>query len=176
MAFAGMLFAVYPFLASMKLSEKAKNNSWRVYDLSDMKPGQLRKLGQAWAYRRTASDFESYDKLKTIYQDPDMAESEQPDTAMNQWRSPDKDFLVFLPWAPVRGCAVIFVEPGTETYEYYEDGQLIAPHAHFREMCEWRIFDTTGRLLARGQWPPENNLTIPEMKWESSRRVQIFGG
>jgi len=169
----GLLVATVPFIGSLGISAKTANEARVVYDVSDIEPGQLKMFDMLWVYRRTEKDIERVDELAHLLDDPDSKRSQQPGTLKNKWRSENKDFFIFFPRAPRRACAIEFVAPNQREYKYYEDGKAIQSYPHFVETCELRIFDLSGRLLAREGWPPEFNLTIPETEWISDSKVVI---
>ena len=155
---------------------KAENAAQVIYDLLDIKPGEVKELGRSWIYRRTAKDIEYIDRIVLLTDDPHSVKSEQPDTVLNKWRSQNDNFFIFLPYAPVRGCPIEFIPANSVSYQDYEDGKAIQKYNHFRDSCEWRLFDTSGRILSRKNWPLEKNLIVPEVKWLSNTRIIIFKG
>lgn len=173
LATIAVIGGAFPFGSSLLPSEKAKAEA--QYDLSDIQPGELRSVASFMVYRRTPEDFASYEVSRKFYVNGGMERSKQPASANNELRSDRREFFIFLQGAPVRGCYVALVTEPVETTAataaYAPDVVALNGFPHFREPCEGRIFDTTGRLLDRKGYPPEENLSVPALRWVSEMVV-----
>lgn len=177
MILIGLVLILIPFVFSWGISEKAKNNSSFMYDLSDMNPGELRELSYVWVYRRTTTDKESNDRHLSSMVDPESNESRQPLDSKNKWRSANPDFFVFFPHAPVRGCEIEFRKSIDKPYNDWMQSDFIHHYPHFYGRCEGRLWDTSGRLIKRENFPYEKNLIVPKIVWRSHTKMVVnLGG
>ena len=169
--------AVFPFVASLGVTEKAKNEAWGKFDLSDMRPGETRAIGRAAAYRRAEADKKSIDAFEALLFDPNSDQSAQPANAKNKWRSSNPDFFIYLPWAPKRLCGIEFIEPLRKIHPApsFPEFVVLKSMPHFVEPCNARFFDQSGRVLSRSGWPEEGNLIVPDTVWVSDKEVLVFG-
>ncbi|MFK8028475.1 MAG: hypothetical protein AB8C40_10495 [Gammaproteobacteria bacterium] len=171
----GLGFTGYAFLSTLSVTDKQKNSAWAACDLSSMLPGTIKECGYGYVYKRTDQDKKLINKFVHLLADPDQKESVQPDNAKNIWRSANKDYFVFYPWSPHRGCGVFFnnavsnIQPNLGIPE----DEAIKSLPYFKENCESRIWDMSGRLYNRKQYPPEYNLTVPKVEWYSDSKVYV---
>lgn len=172
----GLSFAAVPFLRSLSMNAKQENEAWGACDVSDLLPGGLKKCAWAMVYRRTALDKSSIERFGYLLADPASKESEQPESARNEWRSDSKEFFIFKPWAPVRACGVSLKSP-TQSHAWKPpEKEAINSLPYFTEPCEGRTWDTSGRLYQRIGYPPEKNLIVPKVRWVTESKVLIYGG
>ena len=177
MTIVGGIFLSLPFFHSLSMNAKQENDAWgAVCDLSDLAPGAMKKCGWAMVYRRTPLDKKSIARFEHLLADPNSSDSQQPESARNQWRSENKDFFVFNSRAPVRGCVVALKEP-EKSFEWGpQEKEALLTLPYFTENCEGRTWDTSGRLYMRTDNPPEKNLIVPKVRWVSESSVLIYGG
>ncbi|WP_444936611.1 hypothetical protein ACJJIW_02235 [Microbulbifer sp. JMSA004] len=174
--FLGTVFYGMPFFLSFGINNRAENDSTYAFDLSDMKKGEYREYGYFSVYRRTDRDKLLINEYLGSLQDPSSLGSSQPEGSDNVWRSGSENFFVFYPYAPNRGCSVDFVEPNHEPYGEWMNASHIHKFAHFVDLCEGRIWDTSGRILKKPYSLPEVNLTVPKTKWYTSAEVVVVLG
>lgn len=170
---AGAGFVLVLLLHSLGISAKTENDSWSEYDLVGIRPGELRKLDWAWVYRRTDQDKKNVRAFIARMEDPLSLHSRQPENARNEWRSGSPEFFIFLPFAPIRGCGVKFMPPGELDYADIPEADIVKLAPYFSEPCEGRVFDTSGRLFRRQNYPPENNLIVPDTQWVTKTKVLV---
>ena len=162
-----------PFFASFGVTPRAENDKLGTYDFSTMSQGELKKFDYFWVYRRTESDKSNVDRYRLHLADPDSKLSRQPPSAANTWRSENPDFFVFFPWAPIRSCSVVFIESGSRVVPSVPEASIVSRAPHFYEACEGRTFDVSGRLFHRPNYPQEQNLTVPDVKWFSKTQALV---
>lgn len=172
----GIVFFSVPFLRSLSITARQESDAWGACDVSSLAPGAVKKCGSAMVYRRTSRDKSSIRQFEYLLADAYSKGSKQPESARNQWRSESQDFFVYKAWAPVRGCGVELKAPGPpQGWEPVEKAAILAL-PYFTEPCEGRIWDTSGRLYRRPNYPEEKNLTVPKVRWVSDSKVLIYGG
>ena len=80
------------------------------------------------------------------------------------------------------GFQVRFFRQGKEYNRYFSfktwggEKEALEALPYFTELCGGRTWDMSGRLYQRGGHPPEENLTVPNVKWISDTRVLVYGG
>jgi hypothetical protein len=174
-AFVGIVLSAIPFLKSLSVSEARENAAWATCDVSRLGKGELLTCGYAMIYHRTEKDKSLISKFTYLLEDPMSTNSKQPDVAKNNWRSEKENFFIFRPWAPIRRCSIEF----HKEYAFWWDAPeniALEELPYFTELCEGRTWDMSGRLYKRGAYPPEENLTVPNVKWISETRVLIYAG
>ena len=176
MTMMGVIFLSIPFLLSLSINVKQENDAWGVCDVSDLAPGAMKRCGWALVYHRTSLDKNSIARFKHLLADPDSSESQQPESARNQWRSENKDFFVFRSWAPVRGCGIELKAPEKSLEWNPQEKEALLALPYFTEHCEGRAWDTSGRLYMRTYNPPEKNLIVPKVRWVTEFGVLVYGG
>ena len=175
-AAAGIVFLSIPFISSLSMTAKQENDTWGACDVSNLAPGAVKKCGWAMVYRRTPLDKSAIRQFEYLLADAHSNGSKQPESARNQWRSESQDFFVFKAWAPVRGCAVELKNPGVPLGSKSVEKAAILTLPYFTEPCEGRTWDTSGRLYRRSNYPMENYLIVPKVRWVSEFKVLIYGG
>lgn len=175
LALLGIGISAIPFINSLSINPKQKNEAWGSCDVSELKKGSTKQCGWAVVYRRTDKDISSIDKYTSLLTDPNSKQSEQPASAQNRWRSENKEYFVFKPWAPVRKCVVKLVD--SKFYYGWEppENEALIELPFLTEPCEGRTWDTSGRLYYREGYPPERNLIVPKVQWVSPTKVLIHG-
>ena len=171
-----LAIAVLPFIESMSVNAKQENDAWGACNVADLVPGDVKRCGRFSIYRRTPKDRSVVQEYIHLLADPGSAESEQSDTAKNEWRSENPEYFVFLPWAPERGCGVQLVTTGPGFLWDVPEAAALKELPFFTEPCEARAWDTSGRLYHRRGYPPERNLTVPKVRWMSDSEVLVYGG
>ena len=175
-ALIGLVMASVPFVYSLSPGEKAKNDAWVKCDISDLLEGEIKQCGYANVYRRTEQDKQLVSKYVSLLEDPGYINSDQPLDSENKWRSSNKDYFVYLPWAPIRTCQVQLMERGS--FKGWEPPEIEAINntPYYFERCEGRAWDLSGRLYRREGFPPEKNLIVPKVKWASKSLMFIYRG
>lgn len=176
MLIIGLVLIAVPFIQSLSVNPKQENAAWGSCDLSDLPKGGLKKCGWVFVYRRTDTDILSINRFAALLADPGSKESEQPLSATNQWRSENKEFFIFKPWAPNRGCEVKLINPRPDFAWERPENEALMELPFFAEQCDGRTWDTSGRLYYREGWPSERNLSVPRVRWVSPEKVLIRGG
>jgi hypothetical protein len=174
-AFIGAVMTAIPFIKSLSVSEARESAAWATCDVSKLDKGEVLTCGYAMIYHRTEEDKLSISKYTHLLEDPLSKKSKQPDRAINKWRSENENYFIFRPWAPIRRCSIEF----HKEYEFWweaPENKALKALPYFTELCEGRTWDMSGRLYQRGGHPPEENLTVPNVKWISDTRVLVYGG
>ena len=172
----GVIFLSVPFFHSLSMNAKQENDAWGACDVSNLAPGAMKKCSWAMVYHRTSLDKNSISRFKHLLADRDSSESQQPESARNQWRSENPDFFVFKPWAPIRECGVELKDAEKSLEWGPEEKEALLTLPYFTEPCEGRAWDTSGRLYLRPGYPPEKNLIVPKVRWVSESSVLVYGG
>ena len=167
---AGAIFAATPFISSMQPSEKAQAAGAPVeVDISKLEPGQLIRVRwrgkPVWVVQRTQESLSSLPKLEPKLRDPKSEESEQPESAKNEYRSSKPEILVALGVCTHLGCAPTYrpeVAPADLGPEWL--GGFFCP-------CHGSSFDLAGRVY-KGV-PAPRNLDIPPHQYLSDTRLLI---
>ena len=167
---AGAIFAATPFISSMQPSEKAQAAGAPVeVDISKLEPGQLIRVRwrgkPVWVVQRTQESLSSLPKLEPKLRDPKSEESEQPESAKNEYRSSKPEILVALGVCTHLGCAPSYrpeVAPADLGPEWL--GGFFCP-------CHGSSFDLAGRVY-KGV-PAPRNLDIPPHQYLSDTRLLI---
>ena len=167
---AGAIFAATPFISSMQPSEKAQAAGAPVeVDISKLEPGQLIRVRwrgkPVWVVQRTQESLSSLPKLEPKLRDPKSEQSEQPESAKNEYRSSKPEILVALGVCTHLGCAPTYrpeVAPADLGPEWL--GGFFCP-------CHGSSFDLAGRVY-KGV-PAPRNLDIPPHQYLSDTRLLI---
>lgn len=175
MAIIGLLLLLMPFLSSLNINPKQENNAWAACNVSEIQKGSLKKCGWSVVYRRTDKDIESVDKFITLLADPNSEQSKQPLSAQNKWRSEDKEYFIFKPYAPKRHCGVKLINSKNHYRWEPPEHAALVELPYFTEPCEGRTWDMSGRLYHREGYPQERNLIVPKVNWVSQTKVLIYG-
>jgi len=169
----GLAAIAYPFLSSFSTGPKQENDAWLTCDISTLDAGNKMRCGHAMIYKRTKQDFATISKYEALLADARSENSHQPEEATNIWRSERPDYFIFMPWAPVKGCAVTLVRGKTHLNFPVSEKAALDALPYLTEPCENRTWDMSGRLYAREGYPPEQNLFVPTVKWQSGSLVHI---
>lgn len=175
LAAIGLAISAIPFIQSMSVTAARENAAWATCDVSDLPQGKARVCGYAMVYRRTEKDKTSVSKFIHLLSDPESLHSEQPETAKNIWRSENSEFFVFYPWAPVRRCVVELISSGPMNGWEVPETEALSELPYFRELCEGRAWDTSGRLYFREDYPLEHNLIVPKVRWVDASKLLVYG-
>ncbi len=172
-AAAGVVGAAVPFLASWSPSAKARAAGAPIeIDISKLKPGEMLGPIPAWrgkpvfvVYR----DAAAIERLKTQTEDladPDSEEPEQqPDYAVNAWRSRRPEIGVLLGLCTHLGCSPKYhgeIKP--ESFDANWQGGFFCP-------CHGSKFDLAGRVVK--DVPAPTNLEVPPYYFETDNLVVI---
>jgi ubiquinol-cytochrome c reductase iron-sulfur subunit len=156
LAFAGV---AYVFISAIMSGDGEVRSvpSLRV-DISQLQPGQVQFL--TWegrpvlVYRRSNADIVQLRTVDERLADPDSGSSEQPEFAINDWRSQNPDYFVAIALGTGQGCTVEFMPPDNETF------QGTAWQGGFRDSCGKDRYDLAGRVYDN-QYAGEN-LNVPQ--------------
>ena len=169
-AAAGAVGAAWPFVSYWSPSEKAKALGAPVkIDISKLGPGEMLSPIVAWrgkpvfVVHRDPDTLASLETDTGMLADPnsEMAE-QQPDFAVNAWRSKRPEYGIFLGICTHLGCSPKYVV--TENFEDSGQGGFFCP-------CHGSKFDMAGRVV-KGV-PAPSNLEVPPYRFESDTVVVI---
>lgn len=166
----GAGFVAWPFLASLKPSERAKALGAPVtQDISLLEPGQ--KLNVAWRgkpvwiVRRTPEMLASLAKVKDQLADPDNEMPQQPEYIKGDARALKPEILVMIGSCTHLGCSPTF-RPDHPAPEIAADWQ-----GGFYCPCHGSKFDLSGRVYKNV--PAPINLQVPPYRFENDTTVVI---
>jgi ubiquinol-cytochrome c reductase iron-sulfur subunit len=167
---AGAVAAAWPFLASLRPSERAKALGAPVtIDISKLESGQRVIVAwrgkPVWVVRRTPEMLESLPKVDAELRDPNSDEPQQPDYAKNEARSIKPDVLVMVGSCTHLGCSPTFRpdHPAPEVDPNWQGG--------FYCPCHGSKFDLAGRVY-KGV-PAPLNLLVPPHHFEGDNTVVV---
>jgi len=177
MGVVGGAAVVWPFLASLRPSAKAKALGAPVsVDLTVVEPGQKISLlwrgNPIWIVRRTPEMLASLDKVKGDLTDPDLESTDkhsgfdlQPAYAKNATRSIKPEVLVMIGSCTHLGCIPSFRpdHPAPDVAANWEGG-FFCP-------CHGSKFDLAGRVY-KGS-PAPRNLVVPPHKYADDNTILI---
>jgi ubiquinol-cytochrome c reductase iron-sulfur subunit len=163
---------VWPFLASMAPSERAKALGAPVEaDISKLEPGQLMIVEwqgkPVWIVNRTKEMLATLDKVKAQLADPESKRSLQPDYTQNDARAREdhKETLVVVGICTHLGCSpTAKFAPGDPSMGADWPGGFLCP-------CHGSRFDFSGRVYAN--FPAPDNLPVPKYKYVSDTKLLI---
>ena len=163
---------VWPFLASMAPSERAKALGAPIEaDISRLEPGQLLIVEwqgkPVWIVNRTKEMLATLEKVKPQLADPESNRSLQPDYARNDARARDehKETLVVVGICTHLGCSpTAKFAPGDPSMGADWPGGFLCP-------CHGSRFDFSGRVYAN--FPAPDNLPVPKYKFLSDTTLLI---
>lgn len=168
---AGVVAAAWPFLASLKPSERAKALGAPVtIDISKLEPGV--KLTTAWRGRpiwvikRTPDMLEGLKNTPTdALRDPNSEEKQQPDYVKGETRSIKPEILVMVGTCTHLGCSPTFRpdHPAPEVDANWQGG--------FYCPCHGSKFDISGRVY-KGV-PAPLNLQVPPHRYADDNTIII---
>ena len=167
---AGVAAAAWPFLASLKPSERAKSLGAPItVDISKVEAGQKLTVAwrgkPVWIIRRTPEMLESLKKVSGDLRDPGNEEPQQPDYTRNEARAIKPDVLVLIGSCTHLGCSPTFRpdHPAPEVDSHWEGG--------FYCPCHGSKFDLSGRVY-KGV-PAPLNLVVPPYRYVDENTVVI---
>ena len=167
---AGAAMAAWPFLASMRPSERAKAAGAPVVaEIGNLQPGQMATFNwrgrPVWVVKRTEGMLAPLPVLEPKLADPESAEPQQPDYAQNEFRSIKPDVLVMVGSCTHLGCSPSF-RPEAPAPDIDSDwkGGFFCP-------CHGSKFDLAGRVY-KGM-PAPLNMVIPPYRYETDSRIVI---
>ncbi|NOY66033.1 MAG: ubiquinol-cytochrome c reductase iron-sulfur subunit [Gammaproteobacteria bacterium] len=171
----GIVVASVPFISYMLPSARARNaGAPIVADFSKLKPGQQMTLQwrkkPIWILRRTEKNLADLKEasLRKKLTDPDSGvSSQQPEYAVNEFRSINPEYLVTIALCTHLGCIPTYrpdVGPADLGMDWV--GGYFCP-------CHGSKFDFSGRVF-RGS-PAPTNLVIPPYHFLSETVVEIGG-
>lgn len=167
---AGTALAAIPFISSLQPSEKAQAAGAPVeVDISKLEPGQMIRVmwrgKPVWIVQRPAESLQALASLDDKLRDPNSAESEQPETALNPARAIKPEIFVALGVCTHLGCAPTY-RPEVAPADLGPDwkGGFFCP-------CHGSFFDLAGRVY-KGV-PAPRNLDIPPHYYLSDTRLLI---
>ena len=162
--------ALWPFLASMAPSERAKALGAPVEaDIGGLEPGAMKTFewrGQpTWILHRTPAMLATLAKDEARLADPESKQSIQPAYARNEARSIKPEYLVVVGICTHLGCSPTpRFQPGDPGMGADWPGGFLCP-------CHGSRFDLSGRVYAN--MPAPTNLTVPPYKYLSDTRILI---
>ena len=164
----GAATAAVPFIMSFQPSARAKAIGAPVEaDISAIEPGQrvtFKWRGKpVWVLHRTPEQLEAL-KAADALRDPESKESEQPEFALNAWRSSKPEFLVLVGVCTHLGCS--------PSFRPLPDGEVGAEwKGGFYCPCHGSKFDLAGRVFAGV--PAPTNMAVPPYRFLSDTRILI---
>ena len=166
----GVGFASVPFIESWLPSAKAKAVGAPVtVNIEALEPGQILKVqwrGQTIGIlRRTTESLGLLPEMGDRIRDPDSAESEQPEFAMNESRALRPELLVVNMHCTHLGCIPqVIPQVGSEPFDENWNGGFYCP-------CHKSKFDMSGRVY-KGV-PAPTNLKIPPYSFIDDQTLLI---
>ncbi len=167
----GAAAGAIPFVASFQPSAKAKAIGAPIeVDIAKLEPGQRvthKWRGQpVWIVRRTPEMLEKLKGLSSdTLSDPESENSEQPEYAVNAWRSQKEEYLVLVGLCTHLGCSPSFVpDAGADQMGNDWPGGFFCP-------CHGSKFDLAGRVYAGV--PAPTNMRVPPYRFESETKLII---
>ncbi len=162
--------ALWPFLASLEPSERAKAFGAPVeVDIGPLEPGRMITVewrGQpAWILHRTKAMLAGLAEDGAKLADPASKNSIQPAYARNAWRSIKPEYLVVVGICTHLGCVP------TPRFEPGDPGLGRDWPGGFQCPCHGSRFDLAARVYAN--MPAPTNLTVPPYKYLSGTRIVI---
>ncbi len=161
---------VYPFLASMKPSERARAEGAPVEVLiGKLEPGAQVKV--VWrgkpvsVVRRTPAMLEKLSQVRDELLDPDSKEAQQPPYAANEFRSLKPEYLVLVTNCTHLGCSPAFrPEVAPEDLGPKWKGGFFCP-------CHGSRFDLAGRVFRNV--PAPLNLVVPPHRFVGDELIIV---
>jgi ubiquinol-cytochrome c reductase iron-sulfur subunit len=166
----GAGFVGWPFLASLRPSERAKAAGAPVeVDISKVEPGQRLTVEwrgkPVWIVRRTQEALDALSTLTDQLLDPESGADQQPEYAQNAHRSIKPEFLVVVGICTHLGCSPTYrpeLAPADLGPEW--KGGFFCP-------CHGSRFDLSGRVYANV--PAPLNLVVPPHQYLSESIVLV---
>ena len=164
----GAAFALVPFIASWKPSERARAlGAPTEVDLSTLEPGQMTTViwrkQQVYIVHRTPEMLQSLGNHNDQLKDPGSESSEQPQYAKNDTRALNPNFLVLIGVCTHLGCL---------PKQRFAQGELGAgwPGGFFCP-CHGSRFDLAGRVFEGS--PASVNLRVPPYSFEGDKKLVV---
>lgn len=166
----GVAAAAWPFLASLKPSERAKALGAPVsIDISKLESGQKLTVAwrgkPVWVIKRTPEMVASLAKVSGELRDPGSDEQQQPDYAKNEARAIKPEILVMVGSCTHLGCSPTFKpeHPAPEVDPNWQGG--------FYCPCHGSKFDLAGRVY-KGV-PAPLNLAVPPHRYVDGNTILV---
>jgi len=167
---AGAAAAVWPFLASLKPSDRAKALGAPVtIDISHIEDGQRVIVAwrgkPVWVVKRTPEMLASLPKVTAQLRDPESAEKQQPDYVKGEARAIKPNMLVMVGSCTHLGCSPVYRpdHPAADIDPSWEGG--------FYCPCHGSKFDLSGRVY-KGV-PAPLNLQVPPHRYEGDTTIVV---
>ncbi|MEW6168091.1 MAG: ubiquinol-cytochrome c reductase iron-sulfur subunit [Pseudomonadota bacterium] len=167
---AGAVAAVWPFLASLKPSERAKALGAPVtVEVGGLEAGQRVIVAwrgkPVWVVRRTPEMLATLPKVAGDLRDPNSEEEQQPEYAQNEARAIKPELLVMVGSCTHLGCSPTFRpdHPAPEIDPNWLGG--------FYCPCHGSKFDLAGRVY-KGV-PAPLNLVVPPHRYEGENTIVV---
>ncbi|MFP5306980.1 MAG: ubiquinol-cytochrome c reductase iron-sulfur subunit [Gammaproteobacteria bacterium] len=167
---AGAVAAVWPFLASLKPSERAKALGAPVtVEVGGLEAGQRVIVAwrgkPVWVVRRTPEMLATLPKVADELRDPNSEEEQQPQYAQNEARAIKPELLVMVGSCTHLGCSPTFRpdHPAPEIDPNWLGG--------FYCPCHGSKFDLAGRVY-KGV-PAPLNLVVPPHRYEGENTIVV---
>ncbi len=166
----GVGIGAIPFVASMSPSERAKAAGAPVeVDISDLPPGQMKVAewrGQpVWVINRTQEMLDSLSEVEDELLDPESEVDQQPEYAINQYRSRRPEIAVIVGLCTHLGCS-----PTEKLAQGSLEGVSDWPGGFFCA-CHGSKFDLAGRVYKNV--PAPTNLVIPPYKFLDENLILV---
>ena len=166
----GAGFAIWPFIASMNPSARAKSAGAPVEaDISKLEPGGLLRVKwrgkPVWIVRRTDQNIADLEGLDGVLADPASDVPQQPEYARNTHRSRKPEFLVAVGICTHLGCSPTY-RPEVAAADLGADwkGGFFCP-------CHGSKFDLAGRVFSGA--PAPTNLEVPPYQFLGETTILI---
>ncbi|PPE74093.1 ubiquinol-cytochrome c reductase iron-sulfur subunit [Solimonas fluminis] len=166
----GVAAAAWPFLASLKPSERAKALGAPVsVDITHLEAGQKLTVAwrgkPVWVVKRTPEMIASLDKVSGDLRDPGSDQKQQPDYAKNESRAIKPEILVMVGSCTHLGCSPTFRpdHPAPEVDANWQGG--------FYCPCHGSKFDLAGRVY-KGV-PAPLNLVVPPHRYVDNNTILV---
>ena len=166
----GAGFVAWPFLASLKPSERAKALGAPVtVDIAALEAGQKLTVGwrgkPIWVVKRTPEMVASLSKVAGELADPESKQPQQPAYITGEARSIKPEILVMIGSCTHLGCSPTFRPdfPAPEIASNWQGG--------FYCPCHGSKFDLSGRVYAGV--PAPINLAVPPHRYASDTSIVI---
>jgi ubiquinol-cytochrome c reductase iron-sulfur subunit len=164
----GAAFALVPFIASWKPSERARAlGAPTEVDLSTIEPGQMTTViwrkQQIYIVHRTPEMLKSLSGHNDQLKDPQSESSEQPEYAKNDTRALNPNFLVLIGVCTHLGCL---------PKQRFTQGELGGdwPGGFFCP-CHGSKFDLAGRVFDGS--PASVNLRVPPYTLQDEKKLVV---
>jgi len=166
----GAGFAAVPFLASLKVSERAKALGAPVMvDISKLEPGQKINVAwrskPVWIVKRTPEMLASLGAVSGELADAGNEQNQQPEYAKNEARAIKPEILVMIGSCTHLGCSPTFRpdHPAPEVDANWQGG--------FYCPCHGSKFDLSGRVYKNV--PAPKNLVVPPHRYADANTIIV---